>query len=253
MGVFSEDADAAKQLCEIYDVSVMQSYDEYAGKLDGIIITARHGDNHYKYAKPYISDKIPMFIDKPITISEDDAHEFMNELENNKIRVCGGSVCTFAELVSEMKNIVNTKSKGEIYGGYLRAPVELTNPYGDFFFYSQHLVEVMCEIFGYYPESIKAYKNGKAVNCTVRYKDYDVNLLFGEGSNIYSVNVSCEKRLCGGEYSLDGLFLKEFEEFNKLLLGDEQKKSYADFFAPVFILNAIDRSLKSGNEEKVNR
>ena len=27
---------------------------------------------------------------------------------------------------------------------------------------------------------------------------------------------------------------------------------YEDFIAPVFIMNAIDRSLKSGKEEKIN-
>ena len=31
------------------------------------------------------------------------------------------------------------------------------------------------------------------------------------------------------------------------------KQSYEDFFAPVFVLNAINRSLLSGNVEKVNR
>ena len=60
-------------------------------------------------------------------------------------------------------------------------------------------------------------------------------------------------KVCGGEYSLDGLFEQEFESFNKLLLGGEMRKSYEDFFAPVFILNAINRSIESGNEEQINR
>ena len=29
--------------------------------------------------------------------------------------------------------------------------------------------------------------------------------------------------------------------------------SYEDFIAPVFVLNAIQRSLESGNEEKINK
>ena len=226
LGVFRDDNEAAKEVGNTYEVPIMSSYDQYAGMLDGVIITARHGDNHYKYAKPYIADEILMFVDKPITISEDDALKFMNELREKNIRVCGGSVCVLSELVSEMKSIVKNKSEGEIYGGYLRAPVIFENPYGNFFFYSQHLVEVMCEIFGYYPQSLKAYRNGRTVNCTVRYANYDVNLLFTEGSGVYSANVSCEKKLCGGEYLLDGLFEKEFETFNQLLLGNEQKKSY---------------------------
>lgn len=253
VGVYSDDDEAAQKLCDEYGVKKASSYDEFVGKVDGIIVTARHGDNHYKYAKPYIKSGIPMFIDKPVTVSEDDANEFFKELKDNNVRVCGGSVCTFSSLVGEMKKCVEEKGDGEIFGGYLRAPIIMENPYGNFFFYSQHLVEVMSVIFGYYPESVKAYRKEKTVNCTVRYEDYDVNLLFTEGSNCYSAYVSCLDKVLGGDYSLDGLFEMEFEAFNQLLLGGKMKKSYEDFFAPVFVLNAIDRSLKSGNEEEVNK
>lgn len=253
VGVYSEENEAAEKMSEKYGVPIASSYDDFVGELDGVIITARHGDNHYKYAKPYIKSGIPMFIDKPITISEADANAFYKELKENNIRVCGGSVCVFSDLVQSMKEVVNKKSEGSIYGGFLRAPMDYENPYGNFFFYSQHLVEVMCEIFGYYPNSVKAYKNGNAVNCTVRYDDYDVNILFGEGANVYSASVCCENKTCGGDYSLDGLFEREFESFNNLLLGGTFKKGYEDFMAPVFILNAINRSLESGFEEKINR
>ena len=253
LGVFSEDDEAAEKVSSAYGVPKATSYDEFVGKADGIIVTARHGDNHYKYAKPYIKTGIPMFIDKPVTVSEEDANNFYKELKENGVKVCGGSVCTFAETVCSMKKCVEEKTEGEVFGGYLRAPIIMDNPYGNFFFYSQHLVEVMCVIFGYLPESVKAFRNGSGVSCTVRYENYDVNLLFTEGSNCYSAQVSCLDKILGGEYSLDGLFEQEFESFNKLLLGAEMRKSYEDFFAPVFVLNAIDRSLKSGNEEKVNR
>ena len=252
LGVFSEDDEAAQKVSETYGVHKAASYDEFAGIADAIIVTARHGGNHYKYAKPYVKYGIPMFIDKPVTVSEEDANNFLKDITANNIKVCGGSVCTFAPEVKNLKKIVSEKSEGKVCGGYLRAPVFLENPYGNFFFYSQHLVEVMCEIFGHFPKSVKAYQNDKTVNCTVRYADYDVNLLFTEDSSVYSAQVSLENKIIGGEYGLDGLFEQEFEAFNQLLIGGNMRKSYKDFFAPVFILNAIDRSLKSGNEEKVN-
>jgi len=37
----------------------MKNYDDAVGKVDSVIITARHGDNHYKYAKPYLASKKP--------------------------------------------------------------------------------------------------------------------------------------------------------------------------------------------------
>lgn len=254
VGVYSDDMEAAQKLNEEYGVKVLESFDEVVGKVDGVIITARHGDKHYKYAKPYISSGIPMFIDKPITISEKEAVELKAELIKNNVKVCGGSVCKYPALIKEYKKAVEEKTYGEVYGGLLRAPVNLHNPHGDFFFYSQHLIQAMCEVFGYYPNSVKAYNNNdKVVTCIVRYDNYDVTIEYTSEAYTYYAGISCEKDVKFSEYLLDGCFEQEFAAFNDILTGKEQECSYEDFIAPVFILNAIDRSLKSGNEETINR
>ncbi len=253
VGVYSDDTEAAEKLNETYGVYVGKSYDEFVGKVDGIMITARHGDNHYKYAKPYLESGIPMFIDKPITISEDEARALKADLIKHNIRVSGGSVCKYPDYIKELKKAVREKEYGAVYGGMLRAPIENINPYGNFFFYSQHQVQAMCEIFGLYPNSVKAFVNGDVINCTVRYDEYDVNLVFVECNYKYCAGINCENEAIFKEYTLDGCFEKEFESFYKILTGGEQAETYEDFIAPVFILNALDRSIKSGNEEKVLR
>lgn len=252
VGVYSDDIEAANKLNETYGVYVAKSYDEFKGKVDGIVVTARHGDNHYKYAKPYIEEKIPMFIDKPITVSEEDAKAFRAELEANNVRVTGGSMCIYAEEVQEFKKAVAENTYGRVLGGYLRSPVNMENEYGDFFFYSQHLVQVMCEIFGNFPKSVIAFENDGILTCTVRYDKYDVNIVFTDKMFKYYAAINCESELICKEYGLDGLAKAEFDEFYALLKGEAQKPSYADFFAPVYILNAINRSLKSGKEETIN-
>ena len=60
----------------------------------------------------------------------------------------------------------------------------------------------------------------------------------------------------GSEFPITGespCFRAEFDEFYDLLNGGEQKKSYSDFIAPVFVMNAVKRSLDGGKEEKVNK
>ena len=79
VGVYSDEKEPPEKLNAEYGVPIMKDYADAVGKIDGLIITARHGANHYKYAKPYIGSGIPMFIDKPITVSEDEALEFMRE------------------------------------------------------------------------------------------------------------------------------------------------------------------------------
>ena len=96
------DLESAEKLNKTYGVYVAKSYDEFAGIVDGVMITARHGDNHYKYVKPYIKYGIPMFIDKPITISEQKAVILKKELIENNVKVSGGSVCKYPELVQNL-------------------------------------------------------------------------------------------------------------------------------------------------------
>ena len=254
VGVYSDEESANERLREKFGVYTAKSYDEFVGKIDGLMITARHGDNHYKYAKPYIESGIPMFIDKPICIDEKEAVTFMKDLKEHNVRVTGGSCCVYDSLVQHLKSAIECGRYGKAFGGFLRAPLGSNEKYGGFFFYSQHLVQVMCEIFGYYPESVKMYEKGDVLTYVARYKDYDIVGEFVEGNYTYYASVSLEKDVLGDTYPIDAsCFAIEFEHFYKLLKGEEQRQSYEEFIAPIAILNAMKRSLESGNEEKINK
>ena len=253
VGVYSDDMEAAQKLCDEFGVPVMKTYDELVGKVDGIMVTARHGDNHYKYAKPYIESGIPMFIDKPITCSNEEAVEMVKEFEKYGVRVSGGSSVPLSDHVQNLKEEVESGALGNVLGGFVRAPVNMNNEYGNFHFYSQHLVQTVCELFGNYPNTVQAFVNGDVVNCVIRYDDYDVFGQFVEQNGIYFAQASCTKGVSSRSFDLTGVFEKEFYEYYNILKGGKQKQSYNDFIAPVFVINAIDKAIKSGKEERVER
>lgn len=255
-GVYSDDKTAAEKLAEKYGVKVMNAYDEAVGRVDGVIVTARHGNNHYKYAAPYIKTGVPMFIDKPITVNEGEALKLARECKAAGVRLTGGSTCVHDERVQTLKNEHDNNKDGKTISGFIRCPINLKNNYGDFFFYSEHLVGIMSTIFGYYPESVKAYKNAEKITVVFRYKDYDVTGLYVDKNNLYYAMRIAENGVHGEELPINELnpcFKMEFNSFYGLLCGEKQRLSYEDFIAPVFVLNAIQRSLDSGNEEKINK
>ena len=131
IGVYSEDTAAMEQVCTAFDVPAMKSYDEAVGVADGIVVTARHGGKHYLYAQPYIESGVPMFIDKPITVDEEEAVRFMRECREAGVRITGGSCCKYAAEIADMKAKLSPE---EIRGGLVRAPINMDNPYGGFFF-----------------------------------------------------------------------------------------------------------------------
>ena len=252
VGVYSDDTEAAEKLREAFGVPVLTHYADGVGRVDGLIITARHGDSHYKFAKPYIESGIPMFVDKPITVKEDEAVEFMRKLRDNGVRVCGGSSLKQDTFVMQLKEEAQNETNGKTLGGVVRAPYQSVNAYGGFYFYSQHLVEMVCEIFGRFPISVTAKQNGKQIHVLFHYEDYDCVGVFTDGNYLYYAARMAEKATTGFEIPSSGdWFYREFKEFAEILNGAPQGISYEEFISPVFIMNAIERSLASGKEETI--
>ena len=254
VGVYSNEPAASKALNEKYGVPVMENYTDALGKIDGLVITARHGDLHYEYAKPYLDSGVPMFIDKPLTIKASDAVEFMNELKSRGIRVSGGSSLKHDIGVKTLKADRENLVDGETLGGFVRAPLNADNVYGGFYFYAPHLVEVVSEIFGRYPVSVEAKRVGKTTNVQFNYDNYTANGTFVDDNYVYYACRFADKSVKGMnlESTVEhNWFESEFDEFYSLLGGADPSVSYEDIFSSVFVMNAIDRSLASGKEEAV--
>ena len=254
VGVYSEDAEAARKLNEKYGVPVMETVDAAVGQMDGVIITARHGDKHYEFAKPYIASGVPMFIDKPITINEDEAVAFMQELKENNVRVTGGSMLRFNFAVRQVAIAAGEEVGGKTIGGIVRAPLYPTNPNGGFFFYAQHLVEMVMAGFGYWPVAVQACEDsGKNRTVLFHYEDFTVTGFYTNGGNEYYAARFSRNGSQGGivPTGTKEPQLAEFREFVDLLHGGSMVRSYEELIAPVFVMNAIERAVVSGGVEPV--
>ena len=255
VGVYSDEREAAEKLRANYGVCVMESYMDAVGKIDGLVITARNGANHYKYAAPYLDSGVPIYIDKPITNTEDDAVAFIRELERRGIKYTGGSCLRHDNFVRELGEDNKNSVDGKTLGGSFRAPLDSASPYGGFYFYAPHLIESVMVIFGKDVRSVMAYKNAEKTTVVFRYEYYDVVGLFVENNYVYHASRHAEKAVKSGKISSgagNDWILAEFRDYYNLLEGGETGVSPEDFIAPVFVMNAVKRSIDSGREETVN-
>ena len=258
LGVYSDEHDAMVELNKTYGVKIMSSFDEFAGQVDGVINVARNGANHLKFNKPYFANGVSMFLDKPITVSQEDALTLIELAKKNNVKLTGGSCLRFEKPVIDMRNDLINEVDGKTLGGLVRSPYDTKNNYGGYFFYSQHLVEVLTYIFGKFPKSVKAYVNGPVATVVFRYENYDVTGVYTDDGidGYYCVRLAENGVKCSRYFTDDygsGMdsFEKEFDEFYQLLSGAPQVADMKEFIAPVFILNAINRSINSGKEEIV--
>lgn len=255
IGVYSDEREAAEKLNQKFGVPVMENYDDAVGQADGVIITARHGDNHYKYAKPYLNSGVPLFIDKPNTISEEEAVEFMRTLKERGIKVCGGSSLIHAYDLKMLRRACQQEEGGPTIGGILRAPLASDSAYGGFFFYSQHLVDMLGAAFEGRPHSVEVRIDANKHRTVLFYFDnYTVTGFYSEGGYTYFAARFGLRRNQGGIFPSLGASLTyaEIKEYVDMLRGGEQPKSYSEFIVPVFIQNAIHRASQSGKVESIN-
>lgn len=255
VGVYSDDTAAAEKLNAKFGVPVMASYDEAVGKVDGVIVTARHGGKHYPFAKPYIQSGVTMFIDKPVTIDEGEAIEFMHALKEQNAKVTGGSSLRHAFMVKQTHAAQQMQTAGRTVGGIARAPLSSENPHGGFFFYSAHLVEIVLATFGRAPQAVQVTIDSNK-NRTVQffYDSFTVTGLYTEGGNEYYCARFSLNGTQGGYLPANTMkewYYAEFKEFVDIMKGSDMVLSYEELIAPVFVLAAIDRASESGKVEAV--
>ena len=255
IGVFSEEREAAEKLNAEFGVPVMDNFDDAVGKVDGVVVTARHGDYHAKFTLPYLPTVKAVFVDKPVTINEEEAVNLMRECRKYGVKVSGGSCLKYVEEVAAIREDVKGEIAGKTLSGVVRAPVSYDNEHGGFFFYSEHLIAMLGEAFGWYPQSVRAERKGAVTTTLFRYPAYDIIGLHTEGYYKYTISRHSEKAMRNEEFPIGGnspCFLAEWQEFYSILSGNEPHYTEEDIIAPVFILNAMMRSMESGKEEPVN-
>ncbi len=253
IGVCGDNPEENKYLCETYNIpETSDDGDFWLGRVDAVMVTARSGAKHLSYAKKYIESGVPAFIDKPITIDEDEALELARLAKSKNVPLCGGSCCGLVTDTVALRELMKSGNLGYIFGGAVTAPVSMKNDWGDFFFYSQHLVQMMMEVFGSDIESVLALGRDDAATFIARYANYDVTGHYGPGC--YSVNIHAGDRVVHKDIDIvtDG-YVREFERFANMVRTGKMPTSYEELIAPVFVLNAIDKSLKTGELTPVRK
>ena len=136
----------------------------------------------------------------------------------------------------------------------MRAPLNCNNPHGGFYFYAQHLVEMVQGAFGYYPKSVQVAMAEGSRTVLFNYDGFTVTGLYTEAGNEYY----------GARFAVDGsqggmiaantireAYYLEFREYAQLLWGGDMKLSYEELAAPIFVQHAIEKASASGQVEPI--
>lgn len=251
MGVYGDEAGNEKVKAVCPDIRFADSYTDFLGKVDGVMVTARHGGLHLPYARPYLEQGLPVWIDKPICASIEDMRTLAALSKEYSAPICGGSSLVHTEGVRALAEYARDP-EFKVVGGNVTAPVDLANPYGNFWFYSQHLVQMITAIFGDDIISVTAVKGETHVRAEYFYDRFSVTAFYGTGYTacVYKERgrTECVKIALPKDY-----IVPELREFEQMLKTKKMPVPYRSFAAPVFIIDATIRAFETGRRAKVER
>jgi hypothetical protein len=221
------------------------------GKIDAVMVTARHGGAHAAFARPFIDAGIPAFIDKPFCADAGEAVRLAKHARDRGVPLVGGSATKDVYDVKTLQNLIRTAGggageHGKILGGAVNAPLNMDNPYGGFTFYASHLAEISMTIFGYDPLSVDASRSPGGVTAVAHYAGYDVTNHFMDGTGYYSAAVFAQKRAVLREIDISMCYRLECAAFADMLRTGKMPHSYEALVYPVFYLNAVEAAYKTG-------
>lgn len=250
VGVYGPDMVSAQAIIDEAKAEfIASSPEEFIGKVDAMIITSRKGSVHYKYALPFIELGMPVFIDKPFTVDQQEAKCIIAKAKEKGALISGGSGCKLAYDIIMLQNTVKSLvEKDKMVTGVINFSIDMDSENDGFFFYASHLTEMALASFGNDVKSVVALEKNKSVIAILRYDAYDITLNFINGSGEYTAVLFAKERNYTRNIDISFIYEHEVEHFINMIKTKEMPQSYEDLIVPVKVMNAIVKSYQEGKE-----
>ena len=210
---------------------------------DAVMVLPRKGDEHIKYAVPFIQKGYPVFIDKPICISDEDITLLKEAAETNNAVIAGGSGLKNCGSVRELKKIVESGELGNIKGVTINHNADIESPYNGIYFYACHAVEIMLSLFGNEILGISAsVLNRNNFSAYVKYQDKFANLVFTP-TRKYFVTIYGDQKTINYEIDQSDIFKNTIVDFVSKIKNKEITKNIDSLLDHVYILRNIDEAI----------
>lgn len=228
--------------------AIIDSPADLFGKVDAVMTVTRKGSYHVEDVLPFIEAGIPVFIDKPICTTKEDAHRLRAAVAKHGTPVCGGSSVRYNYDISSLRAQMAAGGFGRVLGGSMNFAADMDSPYDGLYFYSCHLIEMMLELFGYAPVSLTANAlRHDRLSVIVNYPETQVTLNFVQQWSHYFITVYGTDRSKTVEMDISNTTALGLERFLEMVKTGVPPRTLDQFLKSVEITDAILRSVKTGS------
>ncbi len=246
--IFGFDHEKTKEIASAYSIkTVATDASEMYDNVDAAMVMFRHGMYHAQYAIPFLKRKIPVFVDKPFTISEKDALSIIEAAEKYNTPLMGGSSLKYAPDTMILKELLLDETQS-IRTAVLNFSATTKNPYGNLHYYGSHLVEMALEIFGHDCISVNSFEKNGTVTSVLGYDNYNITLNFIPDSKRSYCVIFTEKDTIIREIDLSLVFKEQMHRFVDMLDTKVQPQDLSHLYKSVKVVNAVIRSYEKNCE-----
>ncbi|GHU97795.1 hypothetical protein FACS1894211_00290 [Clostridia bacterium] len=252
IGVYGNEASTEAIMRETGVKLAARSPDEFLGKVDAVMVTARKGSLHVSYAKPYAEAGLPLFMDKPFTSDYAEAKEFIKLLKDKKVLISGGSAVKHSPAVHAIKAFVDgLMGGGEFITGTLNFNVVPDSEHDGLFFYASHLIETALAVFGEDVKTVTAVRKNDSITAVFGYENFDATLLFTAGAEKCAGTIYGKKDIKHFPIDISTVYAEEIRIFHNMLVKKTMPQNYKSMILPVKLIEKIDRAYKTGKTVRV--
>ncbi len=228
---------------------IVDSPEDFLGKIDAAIVQFRHGDLHLPYALPLIEKGIPVFIDKPFCLKVEDCKRLVEAAQKYRVPIFSCSVFRYDSLTLGFIERLR-KDAGEIVTGSVTGPATLVNDYGGIGFYGIHVAELLLTVFGRGIRKMRAVEKNSDVIAQAEYDDKIVTLnLLGRAKYVFHLSAFGSRGWEAQEIQVTNGFVQSLKEFLRMLDGKKPVLDYLEMIESVRIMESIEESFRDRGKE----
>jgi len=223
--------------------NIVHDINEMIGKIDVAFIEFRHGGLHLEYAKPFIENKIPVFVDKPLAATTYDARKIIEIAKDNQVLLTSFSTLRFTDVVQELKQLFLREQPVLLS---VLGPGDMYSEHGGLIFYGIHCAEIFNEIAGTGVEKVFAIKKGKNLVASLNHKKFLGSIkIAAEMPYVFAVEGLTKNSYFSREVNLKSCYKNGMIKIKEMLDKKQWILSEREMFEPVALIKAIEESLSS--------
>lgn len=239
--------DKRTEILRKYDVEIVDSPTSLIGMVDAVLIEYNEGAKHLEASRPFIEAGLPVFIDKPLACSVEDAEKILELAGVNNVPVLSASSLRYALEVQRLKE--SKDEVGAILGASTYSPGTIVQFNPGLFFYVIHAIELLYALIGKGCQTIRCYSNDGWDVIVGRWTDGRVGIVRGlrSGAKGYGFTAFCEKRIISSTINTAWIYT---ELLKRIIEMFKTKKSPVD---PTETLEIIAFTEKAMESSRLNR